>query len=182
MAKYQTIKLSDGEEIRLTEREILFCDHYLTDCNRNATEAIIRAGYSKKSARTFAAQTLAKSNIQRYIQHKSAPLLERLGITQEIVMREYASIGLSRLSDYMNDDYTVKPLNEIHPDKIAAMSAVEVIETTIGDKKEVKVKFRLHDKVKALDRLYEVLNPVKTGDDEGKNQFFAQINNYYNNR
>lgn len=186
MAKYQTIKLADGGEIKLTEKEFLFAEHYLSDSGRNATLAAKNAGYSVKTAHSQGQRLLKNVELQKYIQHKTAPLLDKLGITQEKVLREFASIGFAKLSDYMHEDYTIKNMDEIDPDKVGAMESVEVTTRSIpsGDSfiEEKKVKFKLHDKMKALERLYEVLNPVKGEQDEGKSNFFTQINNYYNSK
>lgn len=42
-----------------------FCDEYLIDCN--ATQAAIRAGYSKKSAKQIGQQNLTKLDLKAYI-------------------------------------------------------------------------------------------------------------------
>ena len=49
----------------MTEKQKRFCEEYLVDCN--GTQAAIRAGYSKRGARTAAAHLLAKSNIREHI-------------------------------------------------------------------------------------------------------------------
>lgn len=49
----------------LTERQSFFCREYLK--NFNGTQAAIRAGYSKKTARSIAAENLIKPNIQAYL-------------------------------------------------------------------------------------------------------------------
>lgn len=52
----------------MTERQKRFCDEYLTDLN--ATQAAIRAGYSKKTARQMAAENLTKPYIKKYIDER----------------------------------------------------------------------------------------------------------------
>ena len=47
----------------LTPKQQCFVEEYLVDLN--ATQAAIRAGYSKKTAKTIAAQNLAKLPIRR---------------------------------------------------------------------------------------------------------------------
>lgn len=42
-----------------------FCDEYLIDCN--ATQAAIRAGYSKKTAKVTGAKLLTNANLKNYI-------------------------------------------------------------------------------------------------------------------
>jgi len=187
MAKQQIIQLATGEEIKLTERELLFCEHYLSDADRNATRAAVLAGYSERSARRTATENLSKLHISKYIKDKTAPMLEKLGITQEKVLAEFASVGFAKLSDFMEDDYSMKTLDQIDPSKVAAMESLQVDETISMDKngnevKERRVKFKMHDKLKALDKLYQVLNPDDKDEDDGKKQFFTQINNYITNK
>jgi hypothetical protein len=132
---------------------------------------------------------LSKPHVQKYIYDLTAPLLDKLAITRERVLREYSAIAFSRLSDYVNDDYSVKNISEIEESKIPAMGLVEVDEESrqSADSDAVitrrKVKFKLHDKLKALDKLYDVLHPeqqqVKAG--EGGN-LFMQLNQYFNNK
>ncbi len=48
----------------LTAKQQRFCDEYLVDLN--ATQAAIRAGYSKKNANNIASENLAKPNKQTH--------------------------------------------------------------------------------------------------------------------
>ena len=52
----------------LTDKQKRFCDEYLIDLN--ATQAAIRAGYSKKTARQTATENLSKPYIQKYIKER----------------------------------------------------------------------------------------------------------------
>lgn len=49
----------------MTEKQKLFCLEYLKDCN--ATQAAIRAGYSRKTAGQIGEENLKKPEIRRYI-------------------------------------------------------------------------------------------------------------------
>ena len=49
----------------MTEKQKRFCEEYLIDCN--GTQAAIRAGYSKKTARQMANLLLTKVDIREYI-------------------------------------------------------------------------------------------------------------------
>ena len=53
------------DEIKLTEKQKLFCLEYIVDLN--ATQAAIRAGYSEKTASVIANETLRKPYIQEHI-------------------------------------------------------------------------------------------------------------------
>lgn len=45
-----------------------FCDEYLIDCN--ATQAAVRAGYSKKTAKVTGAKLLTNANLKIYIEEQ----------------------------------------------------------------------------------------------------------------
>lgn len=49
----------------MTDKQRRFCDEYLVDMN--ATQAAIRAGYSKRTARQIGNQNLSKFDIKNYI-------------------------------------------------------------------------------------------------------------------
>lgn len=68
----------------LTAKQQRFVDEYLIDLN--ATQAAIRAGYSKKTAAVIGAQNLIKLNIQKAIQEAQNRRSERTEITQEYVL------------------------------------------------------------------------------------------------
>ena len=56
----------------MTDKQKRFCDEYLIDCN--ATQAAIRAGYSKSSASAAAARLLRKVKVKKYIDARMAEL------------------------------------------------------------------------------------------------------------
>ena len=51
--------------MKLTDKQKRFCEEYIVDCN--ATQAAIRAGYSKLSARQMGTENLSKPSIREYI-------------------------------------------------------------------------------------------------------------------
>lgn len=53
---------------KLTEKQKRFCDEYLIDLN--ATQAAIRAGYSKKTAKQIGQENLTKLVLKNYIQER----------------------------------------------------------------------------------------------------------------
>ena len=66
-------------ENKLTAKQQRFCDEYLIDLN--ATQAAIRAGYSKKTAKQIGQQNLTKLDLKEYIgwlKRKPPWLLTRL--------------------------------------------------------------------------------------------------------
>jgi len=158
MAKFQTIKLRSGEEIRLSEREIMFCEYYLGDSNRNATQAAIKAGYSERSANSTAPEILAKSSVQKYLANKTAPILEALGITQERILKRLADIAFADLKDLVNEDWDLKSPEEIDERHHGALAQVEVETVSIqeGAGTVTKKRFKLKQSEKALLTLAEI--------------------------
>ena len=72
----------------MTPKQQRFCDEYLVDLN--ATQAALRAGYSKKTAYSIGVENLRKPEIQAEIQKRQNRLRNKLEITQEKVLRELA--------------------------------------------------------------------------------------------
>lgn len=75
---------------QMTAKQQRFCDEYLIDLN--ATQAAIRAGYSKKTARVVAAQNLSKLNIQEYISERMAEKEASLIAEQDEVLRYLTAV------------------------------------------------------------------------------------------
>ena len=68
----------------LTDKQKKFCDEYLIDCN--ATQAAIRAGYSKKTACSIGQENLTKPDIKAYIEaHLQEIHNEKTADAQEVL-------------------------------------------------------------------------------------------------
>ena len=83
---------------KLTAKQQRFCDEYLTDLN--ATQAAIRAGYSKKRASEQAYQLLQKTTVQAYIDKRKKDREKRVEISQDRVLQELAYIAFAKATDY----------------------------------------------------------------------------------
>ncbi len=70
--------------MKLTEKQKLFCKYYLISLN--ATDAAIKAGYSKKTAKDIGCENLAKPNIHNEIQKLIKERADKAGITAEEVL------------------------------------------------------------------------------------------------
>lgn len=68
----------------LTAKQQRFVDEYLKDLN--ATQAAIRAGYSKKTAAVIATENLRKPNIQAIVTKRMDARGQKAAITQEMVL------------------------------------------------------------------------------------------------
>lgn len=77
-------------EKKLTAKQQRFCDEYLIDLN--ATQAAIRSGYSKKTARQIGQENLTKPDIKEYIEKKMKQKEKELIADSEEVMRYLTSV------------------------------------------------------------------------------------------
>lgn len=75
---------------KLTAKQQRFCDEYLIDLN--ATQAAIRAGYSKKTAYSIGVENLKKPEIKKYIDSRMAEKEKALIADQDEVLRYLTSV------------------------------------------------------------------------------------------
>ena len=73
------------EDIKLNAKQEQFCNEYLLDLN--ATQAAIRAGYSKKSAKEIGCENLTKPNIAKRVAELKSKRSNKLQIDQNVVLQ-----------------------------------------------------------------------------------------------
>lgn len=149
---------------KLTPKQAAFVREYLIDLN--AAAAARRAGYAEKRADAMGWENLRKPEIQTEIEAKTREHAEKLDISAERILQEYARCAFYRVTDFFNPDGSLKPLDEISEDAAAAMHGLEVIETNDGTAR-IK-KFRLPDKAKHLEALSKYKGLFKADNDQKK--------------
>jgi phage terminase small subunit len=187
MAKINTIKLSNTEEVTLSDKQVIFCEAYLADPNRNQRHAAIEAGYSARSATTQGSRMITNDNVQRYIEFKTKPLLDRYGATHANIIQELVKVGMSDVRNYLNADMSFKKLDEINPNHTGAIQSIKITKSkpTEGFGKEEEIlEFKLWDKLKALTSLAEMAG-LKMNEEAAdskpsnvQNNFYGPINNH----
>lgn len=134
----------------LTPKQQRFVEEYLKDLN--ATQAAIRAGYSKKTAYRIGATLVQKTSVAAAIDQAKKKRASRTEITAERVLRELARLAFSDVADYVevrDDEVRVRDLTELNKDQTRCIS--EISDSTYrGERKRA---FKLYDKAKALDML-----------------------------
>ena len=100
----------------LTAKQQRFCDEYLIDLN--ATQAAIRAGYSKKTAYAIGNENLNKPELKKYIEERMAKKEKKLIADQDEVLKyltavlrgesESEEIVVESIGDYMTEARTMK--------------------------------------------------------------------------
>ncbi len=144
-------KTKGSVKVKLTAKQILFCDEYLIKFN--ATKAAIKAGYSKKTAEQQGYRLLTKVQIQIYIKKRMDARSERTQITQDMVLKRWAQIGFANIKDFIvwdvNGIVRMKSSEELTHDQTAAI--LEVIQ--VSSDKGNTFRFKMKDDQKATDSI-----------------------------
>jgi phage terminase small subunit len=150
----------------LTDKQELFAKEYIVDLN--ATQAAIRAGYSPKTAYSIGEENLRKPEIESYIQHLMDDRSKRTEITADMVLKEYAKLGFSDITNYLKVTTRERMVKYDTPDGIVfekeMMQSVDLYDTeevdpikmhAVAEIKQTKdgIALKLHDKKGALDSI-----------------------------
>jgi len=154
---------------KLTDKQKRFCMEYLKDFN--ATQASIRAGYSKKTATVIGHEHLMKPHISEYILNLKNKLTEKTTKTLEEIIREVERLGFSDIRKVFEHDGRLKHIVDIDDDTAASIQEITVRkEISDGDHVADIIKYKMADKKGSLDMLmkyhgaYEKDNKQKTND------------------
>lgn len=80
-----------NKDTGLTDKQEKFCQEYLIDLN--GTQAAIRAGYSKKTAKQVASENLTKLDVIARLRELNKKIEERTEISQEWVRKRFKEIS-----------------------------------------------------------------------------------------
>lgn len=140
-------------EAKLTDKQRFFCREYLRDFN--ATQAAIRAGYSRKTAGSIGGENLQKPEIQALIKTYAEQLNERTGNDIERIITELQLIafgGLKDVADWNESGLQVRASDEMD-DEARLVSEITESRTVTKDETISTIKVKLYDKLRALDML-----------------------------
>lgn len=143
------------ERKKLTIKQERFCHEYIIDFN--ATQAYIRAKYSKTGAQSSASKLLSNPIVQERIKDLTQKLNDKSLDLKQRIKEELTNIAFANASDFFevveikNDDgdvtgsYRQIRHDVLDSDKLAAISSFE--QTAYGQ------KIKVNDKQKALEML-----------------------------
>ncbi|MEG0730694.1 terminase small subunit [Cetobacterium sp.] len=94
------------EELKLTLKQKAFVDYYIE--RGNATEAAIKAGYSKKTARVIGQENLLKPAIKKHIEEHLKKIESERVATSEEVMKFLTSVMRGEVKDQLEFDTSVQ--------------------------------------------------------------------------
>lgn len=136
-------------EAKLTAKQRKFCDEYLVD--RNATQAAIRAGYSKPTAHSIGSENLTKHEVRRHLHL----LLDKDSISvkarQNAVIDELTAIAMSKITDVLIFENGRLSIKDIQSWPEGAHRGVESVRIA----KSGEAVIKMHPKVPALKALGE---------------------------
>ena len=141
---------------KMTAKQQRFCDEYLIDLN--ATQAAIRAGYSKKTAEQTASRLLTNVKVQEYIEKRMAEKDAELIADQDEVLKYLTSVlrGQARsevvVVEGQGDGYSEARAMKKAPDEKERLKAAELLGKRYG---------LYTDKVAA-----EIVQPVFGGEED----------------
>jgi phage terminase small subunit len=140
----------------LNDKQTRFLQEYLIDYN--ATQAAIRAGYSKKTSYSTSFQILQKSESQDYLAKRKQKISDTLEITATRIKQELARIGFGDAREFFDEEGNLIPIHKLSDDaaaSIAGMDVEEIYEFIGGVKANIGrvKKIKRYDKVKALELL-----------------------------
>ena len=156
--------------MKLNPKQARFVQEYLIDLN--ATQAAIRAGYSKKTADVQGYQLLQKPLVSEAIVKAQAGLSDKNGDLVQKIIDELKIIAFSDIANHTRIDpdtgaICAKGFDEMPPGASRALQSIDenraIKEDADGNKVTVydKVNFRMWDKLKAIDLLGKHLGMFK---------------------
>lgn len=116
----------------MTAKQMRFCDEYLIDLN--ATQAAIRAGYSKKTAKAIGQENLTKPDIKEHIEQRMAEKESELIADQDEVLKYLTAVlrGKSESSVLARDINGADQVIEKPPDEKERLKAAELLGKRYG--------------------------------------------------
>ena len=121
---------------KMTAKQRRFCDEYLIDLN--ATQAAVRAGYSKKTAQQMGTENLSKPVIKEYIAERMAEKESELIADQDEVLKYLTAVMrghtqsevvvVENIGDYMSQARTMQKA----PDEKERLKAAELLGKRYG--------------------------------------------------
>lgn len=131
----------------LKAKQEMFCKEYLIDLN--ATQAAIRSGYSKKTAKSIGQENLTKPDIQKRIGELIKARSDRCEITADNVLKELALIAFSdprKVMKWGPKGVELRESSDLTDEEARLVSEVSQTITDAGG----SIKLKMNDKVAAL--------------------------------
>jgi phage terminase small subunit len=170
LANKSELGTNNSEQKPLNRQQTLFVQEYLKD--HNATQAAIRAGYSKATAAQIGSRLLRHVQIGQAIELAKQEHLARVqaetGITLERTLKEIARLAFFDARKLYDADGKPIPINLLDDDTAAAIAGLKVVTKGNADMGFGEItEYKVSEKKGALDMLmknlggYEADNKVE---------------------
>lgn len=131
-------------------RRALFVREYLVDFN--ATQAAIRAGYSKKTAGQQGGRLLSKVEIQTALSEAFDARKARVELTADRVLEEIGKVAFSDVRRIFDADGNLVKIADLDDQAAACVAGCDLVTVNRGEGEiEYVAKIKLADKLKALE-------------------------------
>lgn len=152
---------SSKDEDGLNLRQRKFVEYYME--TGNPGEAYKMAGgidYQDQQVTNLRASNMLKNPyVKEAVKKRQQHFQNKMEISQERVLQEYACIAFSKLTDYYDvteNDVIIKKPTELTPEQQAAIADISIFENVVSGTRRV-AKVKLHDKTEALKSLSKFL-------------------------
>ena len=161
-----------GEQISLTKKQNEFARQVAL--TGELTQSRLKAGYANVSTNKQAAYNLAENpKIQKAIEYYKQQVAEKLDISENRILAEFAACGFSNAADLFDDEGRMTHPKHAPPHVQRAIAQVDVkryVEGKDEEAQEVEIlKIKMHPKLPALEKIAE-LKGMTAPKDPGQNR------------
>jgi phage terminase small subunit len=122
--------------MKLNAKQERFCCEYVIDCN--ATQAAIRAGYSRRTASSIGEELLRKPGVSAKISELKAAINEKLSLEADFVLSKLIAIAgftIKKIANFDGQIFTFKPMDEWPEGAAVAIASIKQNTITTTTKK-----------------------------------------------
>ena len=148
-------------------RRAEFVQHFLSDPQRNATQAAIKSGYAADTANRTAHRLLRHPDVAATIKAAETAALASAGVTLDRIIAELAAHafgGMDRFLKINSDGDPVIDLSDCTPEDLRLLSDATIEDFTDGrrdgSRAVRRVRIKMYDKLAALIALSKFFVPV----------------------
>lgn len=133
----------------MTKKQKIFADEYLIDLNATRAYRVAYPSVKKdETAKSAGSRMLTNVNVAKYISERMQERQQRTEVTQDMVVKELATIAFARATDYAavrGGAVYIKDTDSLSDEQIRAIAGIK--EGANG------IEIKLNDKEKALELL-----------------------------
>lgn len=141
----------------LTFKQKQFCEQYVIDWNGARSYKHVYPNVKQSTAEVNASKLLSNTKVLAYIEEIQRDLARLCGVSSARNILELKKIAYSSIHNYKSNWMTLKEWEEVSEDDKAAIMSIDIVEKVFDSGKETIVKFKLHDKQRAIEAMNKML-------------------------